>query len=103
MTNRIFGYARVSTKEQNEARQIESLTAAGVDPVYLGILLVMNGAIGLITPPVGTVLNVGVSISKLSVFQVAKGIMPFLIVYMIILLLFMIFPSIILKPLEWFM
>lgn len=31
MTNRIFGYARVSTKDQNEARQIESLTAAGVD------------------------------------------------------------------------
>ncbi|MER1984894.1 MAG: TRAP transporter large permease subunit [Solibacillus sp.] len=79
------------------------LTAAGVDPIYLGILLVMNGAIGLITPPVGTVLNVGVSISKLSVFQLAKGIMPFLFVYLIILFLFMLFPGLILVPMEWFM
>lgn len=79
------------------------LTAAGVDPVYLGILLVMNGAIGLITPPVGTVLNVGVSISKLSVFELSKGIMPFLLVYLIILFIFMLFPSIILTPIDWFM
>ena len=77
------------------------LTAAGVDPVYFGILIVLNGAIGLITPPVGSVLNVGISISKLTMGQLTKGIMPFLLTYMAILVLLILFPSLIMVPLEW--
>jgi hypothetical protein len=39
---------------------------AGIDPVYFGLMFVLNGAIGLITPPVGTVLNVVAGVGKLS-------------------------------------
>ena len=39
---------------------------AGIDPVYFGLMFVLNGAIGLITPPVGTVLNVVAGVGRLS-------------------------------------
>ena len=39
--------------------------AAGIDPVYFGVLFIMNNAIGLITPPVGTVLNVVAGVGKM--------------------------------------
>ncbi|GEN36342.1 TRAP transporter large permease [Aneurinibacillus danicus] len=75
---------------------------AGIDPVYFGILMVINLCIGLITPPVGTVLYVGCGISKINILQLARGIWPFLMVHVLILLLLILFPSIITVPLEWF-
>jgi hypothetical protein len=39
--------------------------AAGIDPVYFGVLFIINNAIGLITPPVGTVLNVVAGVGKM--------------------------------------
>ena len=39
---------------------------AGIDPVYFGVMFIMNNAIGLITPPVGTVLNVVCGVAKIS-------------------------------------
>ncbi len=54
---------------------------AGIDPVYFGLMFVLNGAIGLITPPVGTVLNVVAGVGRLSMHQVIKGVNPFLITY----------------------
>jgi tripartite ATP-independent transporter DctM subunit len=78
------------------------VTAAGVDPVYFGILMVINLCIGLITPPVGTVLYVGCGISKISIMDITKGIWPFLLVQFTILVLLVLFPQIVMVPLEWF-
>ncbi|MBB6448646.1 tripartite ATP-independent transporter DctM subunit [Geomicrobium halophilum] len=74
---------------------------AGIDPVYFGILMVMNLSIGLITPPVGTVLFVVSGISKLSLLDITKGIWPFWLVYIILIVIFVIFPELITTPLEW--
>lgn len=74
---------------------------AGIDPVYFGLMFVLNGAIGLITPPVGTVLNVVAGVGRLSLHQVIKGVNPFLITYVLILVLFVIFPQIVIAPVAW--
>lgn len=74
---------------------------AGIDPVYFGLMFVLNGAIGLITPPVGTVLNVVAGVGRMSMHQVIKGVNPFLITYTVILLLFVLFPQIVTAPVAW--
>ena len=74
---------------------------AGIDPVYFGLMFVLNGAIGLITPPVGTVLNVVAGVGRLSMHQVIKGVNPFLITYLIILAMFVVFPQIVTAPVAW--
>jgi len=71
---------------------------AGIDPVYFGLMFVLNGAIGLITPPVGTVLNVVAGVGKLSLHSVIKGVNPFLFTYTVILFLFVLFPQIVTAP-----
>jgi len=74
---------------------------AGIDPVYFGLMFVLNGAIGLVTPPVGTVLNVVAGVGKLPLHQVIKGVNPFLITYTLILFLFVLFPQIVTAPVAW--
>ena len=74
---------------------------AGIDPVYFGLMFVLNGAIGLITPPVGTVLNVVAGVGRLSMHEVIKGVNPFLITYTLILVLFVLFPQIVIAPVVW--
>ncbi len=74
---------------------------AGIDPVYFGVLFIMNNAIGLITPPVGIVLNVVCGTAKLRMGELMKGIMPFLIAEIAVLFLLVLFPSIVLVPLRW--
>ena len=74
---------------------------AGIDPVYFGLMFVLNGAIGLITPPVGTVLNVVAGVGRLSMHSVIKGVNPFLIAYTLILFLFVLFPQIVTAPVAW--
>ena len=74
---------------------------AGIDPVYFGLMFVLNGAIGLITPPVGTVLNVVAGVGRLSLHQVIKGVNPFLVTYILILALFVAFPQIVIAPVAW--
>ncbi|WP_226654897.1 TRAP transporter large permease [Pseudalkalibacillus hwajinpoensis] len=76
---------------------------AGIDPVYFGIVMVINLCIGLITPPVGTVLYVGCGISKIGILELTRGIWPFLLVHVIVLILLVLFPAIVTVPLEWFM
>jgi TRAP-type C4-dicarboxylate transport system permease large subunit len=71
---------------------------AGIDPVYFGVLFIINNAIGLITPPVGTVLNVICGVSKLNMEQLMKGVMPFLIAELIVLLLLILFPQLVTVP-----
>ena len=74
---------------------------AGIDPVYFGLMFVLNGAIGLITPPVGTVLNVVAGVGRISMHSVIKGVNPFLLTYVALLTLMVIFPQIVTAPLVW--
>ncbi|MDZ7892868.1 MAG: TRAP transporter large permease subunit [Rhodoferax sp.] len=74
---------------------------AGIDPVYFGLMFVLNGAIGLITPPVGTVLNVVAGVGRLPLHRVIQGVNPFLITYVLILSLFVLFPQMVTAPVAW--
>ncbi len=74
---------------------------AGVDPVYLGVLFVMNCAIGMITPPVGVVLNVVSSVGKISFARASRGVIPFMIAELVVLALIVVFPSLVTVPAGW--
>ncbi len=74
---------------------------AGIDPVYFGVLFILNTSIGLITPPVGNVLNVITGVSKLPFDQAVKGILPYMLMMIILLFAFIFVPSLILTPLSW--
>lgn len=76
--------------------------AAGIDPVYFGVLFIINNAIGLITPPVGTVLNAVAGVGKVSMDEVTKGVIPFMIAQFAIMFLMVLFPQIVLVPARWF-
>jgi len=76
---------------------------AGIDPVYFGVLFIMNNAIGLITPPVGIVLNVICGVSKITMKQLMEGLWPFLWAELAVMFLLVAFPSIVLVPLKWLM
>ena len=52
---------------------------AGIDPIYFGVLFIINNSIGLITPPVGTVLNVVCGVAKIKMDDIIKGVWPFMI------------------------
>jgi TRAP-type transport system large permease protein len=75
--------------------------AAGIDPVYFGVMFVMNNAIGLITPPVGTVLNTVAGVGKVSMDDVTKGVLPFMIAQFALLFLMVLFPEIVTVPARW--
>lgn len=75
--------------------------AAGIDPVYFGVLFMMTNAIGLITPPVGTVLNVVAGIGRMPLDHVIRGVLPFLGAQLGVLGLLIAFPSIVMVPLHW--
>lgn len=76
--------------------------AAGIDPVYFGVLFMMNNAIGLVTPPVGTVLNTVAGIGKISMDEVTRGVLPFMLAQFILLFLLILFPQLVLVPARWF-
>jgi tripartite ATP-independent transporter DctM subunit len=77
--------------------------AAGIDPVYFGVLFIMNNAIGLITPPVGTVLNVVCGVARISMGEAFRGVLPFLLAELAVLFLLVLVPDIVLVPLKWWM
>jgi tripartite ATP-independent transporter DctM subunit len=78
------------------------IKAAGIDPVYFGVLFIMNAAIGLVTPPVGTVLNVVAGVGKLKMDAVTKGVVPFMIAELALMFLFVLFPQLVTVPARWF-
>jgi tripartite ATP-independent transporter DctM subunit len=67
--------------------------AFGVDPVHFGILLVLTAGIGLITPPVGSVLFVGSAIGRIEVMQAVRTLWPFYIAALSVVLLVVFVPS----------
>jgi tripartite ATP-independent transporter DctM subunit len=70
------------------------VTKVGVDPVHFGMIMVVNLCIGLCTPPVGSLLFVGVSIAKISLTQVLRPLLPFFLAMVIALALITLFPEI---------
>jgi tripartite ATP-independent transporter DctM subunit len=76
--------------------------AAGIDPVYFGVLFIINNAIGLITPPVGTVLNAVAGAGKVSMDEVTRGVVPFMIAQFLIMFLMVAFPQLVMVPARWF-
>jgi tripartite ATP-independent transporter DctM subunit len=59
----------------------------GVDPVHFGMIMMVNLGIGLITPPVGTVLFVGSAIAKLPIGVITRAMVPFFTALFIVLLM----------------
>lgn len=74
---------------------------AGIDPVYFGVIFILNNAIGLLTPPVGTVLNAACGAGKVLMDDLMKDIMPFLIIETAVLILAILFPELVLVPMRW--
>lgn len=73
---------------------------AGIDLVYFGVLLIMAGALGMLTPPVGNVLNVVASVAGTRIDRVARGVLPFFFAELLVLLLLILVPGIVYFPLE---
>ena len=75
---------------------------AGIDPIYFGVLFIINNSIGLITPPVGTVLNTVCGVAKIGMDDIIKGVWPFMIAQLIVLALLIFFPILVTGPARWF-
>jgi tripartite ATP-independent transporter DctM subunit len=76
--------------------------AAGIDPVYFGVLFMINNAIGLITPPVGTVLSTVAGVGKVSMDDVTRGVWPFMVAQFAVMFLMVLFPQLVMVPARWF-
>ncbi|MFT3963269.1 TRAP transporter large permease [Propionivibrio sp.] len=77
--------------------------AAGIDPYFFGLLFVLNVGIGVITPPVGTVLFVVCGSAGISMGYLVRKMMPFLLMECAVLFLLLFFPKLSLVPLKWLM
>jgi tripartite ATP-independent transporter DctM subunit len=77
------------------------VTAAGIDPVHFGVVLLLNLAIGLCTPPVGSTLFVGCAIGEISMESAARGLWPFYLAMVAILLLVTLVPGVSLWLPHW--
>jgi tripartite ATP-independent transporter DctM subunit len=67
--------------------------AYGIDPIHFGLVLVLTGGIGLVTPPVGSVLLIGTAIGKITVAESMKSIWPFWLAGLAVLLVVAFFPE----------
>ncbi|RYF64469.1 MAG: TRAP transporter large permease subunit, partial [Comamonadaceae bacterium] len=78
------------------------IKAAGIDPVYFGVLFIINNSIGLVTPPVGTILNVVAGVGRMKMDEVTRGVLPFMATEFAVMFIMVIFPQTVLAPLRWF-
>jgi tripartite ATP-independent transporter DctM subunit len=76
--------------------------AANIDPIYFGVLFIINNSIGLITPPVGTVLNVVCGVAHVKMDDIIKGVWPFMLAELVVLFLLVFFPWLVTVPARWF-
>jgi len=77
------------------------VTKAGIDPVYFGVIFVMTGCVGLLTPPVGTVLNVVCGVARISFESICRGAWRYVVAYTVLLVLLVIFPGLVTVPANW--
>jgi len=75
--------------------------AAGIDPVYFGVMFIINNSIGLVTPPVGTVLNVVAGVGRIRLDEVTLGVLPFMVAEFAVMFLMIIFPWLVTVPARW--
>lgn len=76
---------------------------AGIDPYYFGLLFILNLGIGVITPPVGTVLYVVCGVGNIKIIELIKNLAPFLLIELVMLFLLLFFPSLSIEPMNWLM
>ncbi|MDR2054759.1 MAG: TRAP transporter large permease [Desulfovibrio sp.] len=76
---------------------------AGIDPYHFGLLFILNLGIGVITPPVGTVLYVVCGIGNIQLPNLVRKMLPFILVEVVILFLLVYFPKLSLVPMRWLM
>ena len=69
------------------------VTSIGINPIQFGIIMVLNLCIGLCTPPVGSVLFVGIGLAKTSIEKVIKPLLPLFIAMIFSLILITLFPA----------
>jgi tripartite ATP-independent transporter DctM subunit len=77
------------------------IKAAGIDPVYFGVLFIINNSIGLITPPVGTVLNTVAGVGRIRMDDVTHGMLPFMWAEFAMMFLMVLFPWLVTGPARW--
>lgn len=77
------------------------IKAAGIDPVYFGVLFIINNSIGLITPPVGTVLNTVAGVGRIRMDDVTRGMLPFMWAEFAMMFLMVLFPRLVTEPARW--
>lgn len=73
-----------------------------IDPLHFAVTIVLNLTIGLITPPVGGVLYIMTSVSRLQFERIAAAILPFVVAELIVLVLIILFPALTLTIPHWF-
>ena len=78
------------------------VNAAGIDPVYFGVVFIICAAIGMITPPVGAVLNTVSGVARIPLERSIVGVLPFLLAEVGVLILLILFPAIVTAPLSLF-
>jgi tripartite ATP-independent transporter DctM subunit len=78
------------------------INASGIDPIYFGVVFMINNAIGLITPPVGVVLNTVAGVGKVSMDAVTRGVMPFMVMQFLIMFAMVLLPQMVMVPAHWF-
>jgi tripartite ATP-independent transporter DctM subunit len=78
------------------------VNAAGIDPIYFGVLFMINNAIGLITPPVGVVLNTVAGVGRVSMDAVTRGVVPFMLAQFAVMFAMVLFPKLVTVPAHWF-
>jgi TRAP-type transport system large permease protein len=75
---------------------------AGIDPIYFGVVFVINNCIGLITPPVGTTLNVVAGVTGISMDDLMVGVWPFLLAELAAMFAMIFWPALVIVPMHWF-
>ena len=79
-----------------------AVKAAGINTGYFGVVFILMCVLGLLTPPVGTVLNVACGAGKINMERMVKAVWPFLLAEVIILLLMILFPATVIVPMNFF-
>ena len=69
------------------------LNTIGLSPIQFGVMPILNGGIGLLTPPVGGVLFVGSGISGISIEKLTKHTLPFIVVMLVVLIMISFIPE----------
>ena len=82
---------------------LPAVKEAGIDVAYFGVVFILMTVMGLLTPPVGTVLNVACSGGKINMERIVKAVWPFLLAEVVILLLMVLFPQSVTVQMQFFM